>query len=480
MKRISKRFRNYLVVGVSVFLFELLVIWLCQRAGLSAVRAVAVAYVSGTLLSFFLQKLVTFRDKRMHHKVVGVQLLATTLLVLFNFGFTLLATAVLENLLPAVVIRTFALGATTIWNFYLYKTRIFSPDTPADAHEAKAPGITSAKRSSFLYLVGVVLVLSSTLAGAQLSNSQMWHKNLRQPTSVGMSARERGKIDKLAKESNIASRVDTSCVQNTVLQVIAHQDDDLLFMNPHTLTDLQQGTCVVTVYMTAGDIGRGEAYVEGRELGAQVAYGSMLGNQTMPWSHSTLTLNGRQLHIAQPEANKKVLLMFLRLHDGGVNGLGFSDRAKSLEHLLKHDGAMAVVGSEASYSRAQLVRTLMATIEATQPRRIRTHEVSPAHGSQGDHSDHTAVGRLTVRAAKQYRMYRPELGKPLEVQLYVGYPIRSKQPNLSASDQDMKRSLFLTYAIYDDVICPMSYCNGGTDSYEDYHSRLYSRQLPIR
>ncbi len=118
---------RYLLVGGSVYVLELLIIWGAQAAGLSAVAAVAVAFVIGTLVSFGLQKLVTFGDKRRRAKIVGVQLAATIALVVFNFGFTVLCTALLQKHLPAVAIRTGALLITTIWNFYLYRTRIFKP-----------------------------------------------------------------------------------------------------------------------------------------------------------------------------------------------------------------------------------------------------------------------------------------------------------------------------------------------------------------
>ncbi|MDB5170661.1 MAG: hypothetical protein JWO35_355, partial [Candidatus Saccharibacteria bacterium] len=53
------------------------------------------------------------------------QIVAFSLLVLFNFSFTVFVTSLLEDTLPAVATRTLALGITTIWNFYLYRTRIF-------------------------------------------------------------------------------------------------------------------------------------------------------------------------------------------------------------------------------------------------------------------------------------------------------------------------------------------------------------------
>jgi putative flippase GtrA len=118
-------FGRYLIIGFSVYVFELVVIYIAQHMGANAVIAVGLSFWLGLMVSFALQKLVTFRDRRMHHQVVLAQLLAVTGLVIFNFGFTLLVAKLLSNVLPAFVSRTLALGVTTIWNFYLYRTRIF-------------------------------------------------------------------------------------------------------------------------------------------------------------------------------------------------------------------------------------------------------------------------------------------------------------------------------------------------------------------
>ncbi|MDB5183023.1 MAG: hypothetical protein JWO47_807 [Candidatus Saccharibacteria bacterium] len=119
---------RYVVVGVSVYIIELIVIIIAQHLGSGSTLAVAISFWVGLLISFFLQKLFTFKDNRMHHKTVLPQLIAVSLLVLFNFGFTILVTRWLKNTLPAVGTRTVALGITTIWNFYLYRTRIFKSD----------------------------------------------------------------------------------------------------------------------------------------------------------------------------------------------------------------------------------------------------------------------------------------------------------------------------------------------------------------
>ena len=80
------------------------------------------------MVSFALQKLFTFDDKRTHRKVLVPQIAAFSLLVLFNFGFTVIVARLLTHTAPAVVSRTLALGITTIWNFYLYRTRIFKTE----------------------------------------------------------------------------------------------------------------------------------------------------------------------------------------------------------------------------------------------------------------------------------------------------------------------------------------------------------------
>jgi len=131
---LSKPFHRYLVIGVSVYLFELAVIVVAQLSGAGPVLAVALSFWLGLLVSFGLQKIVTFNDRRLHHRILIPQLVAVTLLVIFNFGFTVLVTKLLSPPLPAVITRTLALGTTTVWNFYLYRTRIFKTDVSPDVY----------------------------------------------------------------------------------------------------------------------------------------------------------------------------------------------------------------------------------------------------------------------------------------------------------------------------------------------------------
>lgn len=115
---------RYLVVGGSVYILELLVIAIASHAGANSVVAVSLSFWIGLMVSFVLQKLFTFGDRRTHHKILIPQIIAVSLLVLWNFGFTIAVTRLLSSINP-VITRTIALLITTVWNFYLYQTRIF-------------------------------------------------------------------------------------------------------------------------------------------------------------------------------------------------------------------------------------------------------------------------------------------------------------------------------------------------------------------
>lgn len=121
----NKAFMRYLVVGGSVYVFEMAVIVIAEWLGATAVWSVTISYALGTLLAFILQKFVTFGDKRVHHRILIPQLLATCALVAWNLLFTVMLTKLFENVLPTVITRTVAIGITTLWNFYIYKTSIF-------------------------------------------------------------------------------------------------------------------------------------------------------------------------------------------------------------------------------------------------------------------------------------------------------------------------------------------------------------------
>lgn len=120
---------RYILVGGSVYIIEVGIILLAEHMGASSVLAVGISFWIGLILSFIFQKFVAFGDKRTRRRVLISQVAMVAALVLFNFGFTLLVVKVCSPRVPAVASRTAALGVTTLWNFYLYKTKIFKTDS---------------------------------------------------------------------------------------------------------------------------------------------------------------------------------------------------------------------------------------------------------------------------------------------------------------------------------------------------------------
>ena len=59
------------------------------------------------------------------------------------------------------------------------------------------------------------------------------------------------------------------------VQVVAHQDDDLLFQSPRLISVIRGGLCVRTVYVTAGDANDTAAYWASRESGMKTAYAQL-------------------------------------------------------------------------------------------------------------------------------------------------------------------------------------------------------------
>src|SRR4051812_43618475 len=78
----------------------------------------------------------------------------------------------------------------------------------------------------------------------------------------------------LADTADSASAA-VSCPAGTVMNIVGHSDDDLLFLSPDLVHAVQGGWCVRTVVVTAGDAGRGAAYWQNREQGPKAAYAQM-------------------------------------------------------------------------------------------------------------------------------------------------------------------------------------------------------------
>lgn len=267
----------------------------------------------------------------------------------------------------------------------------------------------------------------------------------------------------------------TKCDQSTVMNVVAHEDDDLLFLSPDLLHDIQAGRCVRTVFLTAGDAGSSKFYWINRQLGSEAAYDVMLGNKAV-WDHQTVEIaQGQYVTVANPHGNSKVSLIFFNLPDGNLHGQGFANSGdQSLAKL--HDGTLSylrTVDGQSSYNAEQLTHALEQLMAAYQPANIHT-QADVLSASYPDHSDHMAAGRFAVSATLQYGRQHFERPTAIPVTRYIGYPIHGYEENVSEEELDQKRAAFLAYGQYDGGVCHTLEQCIQTSTYGAYLSRQYT------
>jgi LmbE family N-acetylglucosaminyl deacetylase len=208
-----------------------------------------------------------------------------------------------------------------------------------------------------------------------------------------------------------------------LLQVAAHPDDDLYFMNPDTQRLLDAGVPVVTVYVTAGEHNGKNgvagmppakpdkaAYSAARHQGLRQAYAEALGlDRFTQWKRRTVGLAaGRHAEADTLEhAGRRVELIFLNLpmhtpHRYMAVPALWEDRA--LE-LTTHLSAGSPVTRSDTYDHDRLVEVLAGLFATYRPTVVHTLDPDPdiQHGSlasaqrdseqpgYSDHGDHTAV-----------------------------------------------------------------------------------------
>jgi LmbE family N-acetylglucosaminyl deacetylase len=257
----------------------------------------------------------------------------------------------------------------------------------------------------------------------------------------------------------------------TVMQVVAHEDDDLLFMNPDLEHAIDAGDCIRTVYVTAGDAGSSKFYWLGREQGSEAAYAKLAGVPNV-WLQQTVKLANHEFAtIASPVRDSRLTLMFLHLPDGNVNGQGFSNSEDEGLAKLETGGITTIrsVDGQSTYSYDSLQQAIRTLINAYSPDVLHTQLPYNASQTYPDHSDHMAVGQLTTAAFQQYELNHPYA----QMVYYTGYPVHDQPQNVDGTDLGRKEQAFFTYSRFDGSTCrTMSEC-AASGVYDVYLQRQY-------
>jgi len=157
------------------------------------------------------------------------------------------------------------------------------------------------------------------------------------------------------------------------MQIVAHPDDDLFFMNPDMDRAIHAGYAFVTVYTTASEIsGNGNTpgqKAKSLQRGVMDAYARMAGvpdsnpNAQEEWTGAAWTVGTRQLERYSLIARPNVQLVFMGLHDARLDEV----YAGTLTDTTVVPSPSPVVSTSYSYTKANVTSVLNAIITAYQP-----------------------------------------------------------------------------------------------------------------
>ena len=258
----------------------------------------------------------------------------------------------------------------------------------------------------------------------------------------------------------------TQAAQGPTLTIVAHEDDDLIFISPDLLHAIQAGATVRTVYVTAGDDGMSASYWMSREAGLRAAYALMAGAANS-WTQSDAGVPGHPIPLFTLSGKPNISLAHMRLPDGNLDGSGFpSTGNESLQQLWQ--GTIATIDAvdgSSSYTQTSLIATLARLMTGVQPTKIYTQDFVGTFGD-GDHSDHHTTAYLTQAAAQQYTAAHTVTG-------YEGYGTSSLRVNVSGADLTTKQNAFYAYGKDDSQVCSSKSSCSGTD-YAAWLQRQYT------
>ncbi|MGW1996953.1 PIG-L family deacetylase [Embleya sp. NPDC001921] len=231
-----------------------------------------------------------------------------------------------------------------------------------------------------------------------------------------------------------------------VLNVVAHHDDDLLFLSPELLDNLAAGAVLRTVYFNASDYEDYPKYMKDREAGLRDAYAQTVGAKTGEWKSQPYDMAGVRATLWT--LGDRVSILETRIPDGFMRTpLG----AKRMWGLYADNTRIATRPGDAfpaqEFDRDGLAAFLRGVRDEFKPDRVNT--LDPTSDLQGDpdpvggfHQDHVAVARMVMYALEQDVPASP-------VVYHRDYTIQQEPPNLSTEQAAKKKQAFTIYTEYD-------------------------------
>ncbi|MEV3860272.1 PIG-L family deacetylase [Streptomyces sp. NPDC050095] len=272
-----------------------------------------------------------------------------------------------------------------------------------------------------------------------------------------------------------------------LLQVLAHPDDDLYFMNPDTQQVLAAGTPLVCVYVTAGEAdgrnrvpgGRGPApaadraaYSAARHQGLRQSYAAQLGLPVFSrWTTDVIRLpSGFEAEVDRLQHrghSVELVHLDLAMHtpDGhmGVPAL-WRDRGARLDTFVPAGSPLRTVQR---YDHTSLVTVLVELLRRYRPTLVHTLDPDPdiQHSDRAarlrdseqpgysDHADHTAVACFSWAALIRWAQEEPGGPPAFAATAFRGYYNRHWPKNLPPRVLAQKAAHLVPYGAAPDWPC---------------------------
>ncbi|GAB3956616.1 hypothetical protein GCM10027614_69400 [Micromonospora vulcania] len=264
------------------------------------------------------------------------------------------------------------------------------------------------------------------------------------------------------------------------MAVLAHQDDDLYFLNPLLASQLRHSEAHLSVCLTTGESdGRNarngsaahaalpvdfEGFAAARFNGLRSAYGDMVvGDRDAQWYREAITVGpGLEAELSTLVDAPQIQLVALNLWclppagspaDAGTLPLLWTGEAA-------HTPTMVPLGSPVSgtfdYSRENVIEALLHLLRSFKPTLLWTMDpdpdlllhdkANPQYADTGDASDHifhTVTGLFAQEAARWW--FAEGGGRATSVEAFRGYYVRRWPSNLSPEGRALKQRYKDTY-----------------------------------
>ncbi|MFF1413974.1 PIG-L family deacetylase [Streptomyces sp. NPDC058289] len=278
--------------------------------------------------------------------------------------------------------------------------------------------------------------------------------------------------------SDSSAVLPVSANAGSVVQIVAHPDDDLFFMNPDLSRSLLSGTPLTTLYLTSGEAdGRNEAhggsakdpeqpadrghYAEARQNGIRSAYAQMAtGDRSSPWRRTVIpTAGGGHAELDVLMAKPQVNLVWLQMREARAPVADTPDSLRGLWNgripaLSPQLTAGTPVTQPSTYTKDQVIAAISGVLELYKPTTIRMQDPSPGRyldsGRLTDHQDHMYAARFAQAGAASYAARVPVGQRPrFTVQSYLGYHNSTLPHTLDPQTAETKIGYLKTYAWHD-------------------------------